>query len=150
MHSRGEPGRGEEPSLGELVTSLAGRLRSAWRDGLAPFGLSPHQGRALLVVALQPGLRPSDLASRLRIAPRSATEVVDGLVEAGLLSRTPDPKDRRAVRLELTRQGQARVRAIRSSREEAADTLFEGLSDRDRNQLRRILGRLADGRDGDG
>ena len=132
--------------------SCAGRpsWRSAWRDGLAPFGLSPHQGRALLVVALQPGLRPSDLASRLRIAPRSATEVVDGLVEAGLLSRTPDPKDRRAVRLELTRQGQARVRAIRSSREEAADTLFEGLSDRDRNQLRRILGRLADGRDGDG
>src|SRR6478672_3884754 len=89
--------------------AVAGRLRSAWRDGLAPWGLSPHQGRALLVVALTPGLRPTDLASRLRISPRSVTEVVDGLVEAGLLERTPDPRDRRAVSLDLTAEGQAQV-----------------------------------------
>ena len=75
-----EPAEEAEPTLAELVTALAGRLRSAWRDGLAPYGLSPHQGRALLVVALNPGLRPTDLATRLRIAPRSVTEVVDTVV----------------------------------------------------------------------
>ena len=135
-----------EPTLAELVTAVAGRLRSAWRDWLAPWGLSPHQGRALLVVALTPGLRPTDLASRLRISPRSVTEVVDGLVQAGLLERTPDPRDRRAVSLDLTAEGHAQVRAIQQSREQVAGTLFDTLSARDREQLQRILGSLvADG-----
>ena len=131
-----------EPTLAELVTAVAGRLRSAWRDGLAPYGLSPHQGRALLVVALAPGLRPTDLAARLRIAPRSVTEVVDGLVDAGLLERTPDPQDRRAVLLTLTAQGHDQVSAIQASRQAVAGTLFDALSDADRDQLRRILTRL--------
>jgi DNA-binding MarR family transcriptional regulator len=131
-----------EPTLAELVTAVAGRLRSAWRDGLAPYGLSPHQGRALLVVALAPGLRPTDLAARLRIAPRSVTEVVDGLVDAGLLERTPDPQDRRAVLLTLTTQGHDQVSAIQASRQAVAGTLFDALSDADREQLRRILTRL--------
>ena len=137
-----EPDEPGEPTLAELVTALAGRLRSAWRDGLAPYGLSPHQGRALLVVALNPRLRPTDLATRLRIAPRSVTEVVDGLVAAGLLERTPDPEDRRAVLLDLTEQGHQQVRAIQASREQVAGTLFDTISPRDRDQLRRILGAL--------
>jgi DNA-binding MarR family transcriptional regulator len=121
---------------------------SAWRDGLAPWGLSPHQGRALLVVALVPGLRPTDLASRLRISPRSVTELVDGLVQAGLLERTPDPHDRRAVSLDLTAEGHAQVRAIQESREQVADALFDGLTSHDPEQLQRILASLvADGED---
>ncbi len=131
-----------EPTLAELVTAVAGRLRSAWREGLAPYGLSPHQGRALLVVALAPHLRPTDLAARLRIAPRSVTEVVDGLVDAGLLERTPDPQDRRAVLLSLTGQGHDLVTAIQASRQQVAGTLFDSLSAADRKQLRRILTRL--------
>lgn len=139
-----------EPTLAELVTAVAGRLRSAWREGLAPYGLSPHQGRALLVVALAPGLRPTDLAARLRIAPRSVTEVVDGLVDAGLLERTPDPQDRRAVLLSLTAQGHDLVAAIRASRQQVAGTLFDSLSAADREQLRRILTRLVPEREGPG
>jgi DNA-binding MarR family transcriptional regulator len=136
-----------EPTLAELLTAAAGRLRGAWREGLAPYGLSPHQGRALLVVALSPGLRPTDLASRLRIAPRSVTEVVDGLVDAGLLERTPDPQDRRSVSLDLTDDGRAQVAAIQASREVVAGTLFDTLSARDREQLRRLLTTLVDNRD---
>jgi DNA-binding MarR family transcriptional regulator len=98
-------------------------------------------------VALTPGLRPTDLAARLRIAPRSVTEVVDGLADAGLVERTPDPTDRRAVTLDLTSEGRAQVSAIRASREAVAGTLFDTLSPRDRDQLRRILGVLVE--DGD-
>jgi DNA-binding MarR family transcriptional regulator len=133
---------GGDPTLGELVTTVATRLRAAWREGLAPWGLSPHQGRALLVVAIRPGLRPTDLATRLDIAPRSATEVVDGLVDAGLLVRTPSPHDRRALTLDLTLEGRERVRALKASRAEAADTFFDVLSAQDRKQLSRHLSAL--------
>ncbi len=141
MHSR-NPGD-QEPSLADLVTAAARRLRRVWRDGLAPWDLSPHQGRALLVVALRPGLRLSDLADRLRIAPRSATEVVDGLVERGLVTRLPDPSDRRAVLVELTAAGHRTVADIHQSQADAADETFGSLSDRDRTDLRRILGGIA-------
>jgi DNA-binding MarR family transcriptional regulator len=76
------------------------------------------------------------------------TEVVDGLVQAGLLERTPDPRDRRAVSLDLTAEGHAQVRAIQESREQVADTLFDTLTSHDREQLQRILSSLvADGED---
>src|ERR687894_1771262 len=70
--------------------------RRRWRDALAPWDLSPHQARALAVVCAGDGVRLSDLAESLRIAPRSATEVADGLQERGLVERGPDPGDRRA------------------------------------------------------
>src|SRR5699024_10014861 len=50
-------------------------------------------------------LRLSDLARRLRIAPRSATEVVDALCERGLVEREPSSTDRRATSLVLTAKG---------------------------------------------
>ncbi|MDD0859754.1 MarR family transcriptional regulator [Arthrobacter alpinus] len=40
-------------------------------------------------------VRLKDLAERLRIAPRSATEVVDQLEAKGLVRREADPSDRR-------------------------------------------------------
>ena len=144
MHSRtpGDPTSADEPSLADLVTATARRLRRVWRDGLAPWDLSPHQGRALLVVAQRPGLRLTDLAERLRVAPRSVTEVVDGLVARGLVSRVPDPGDRRAVLVDLTTAGRRTVADIRHSQAEAAEQTFGGLSERDRAHLRRILGRV--------
>lgn len=128
--------------MAELVTALAGRLRSAWRDGLAPWGLSPHQGRALLVIALREDLRPGELASRLRISPRSVTEVVDSLVDAGLVERRPDPKDRRATTLHLTGEGSRLVDEVQASRSQVADQLFDTLSERDRAQFYRTLRKL--------
>jgi DNA-binding MarR family transcriptional regulator len=147
VHSRTpgspDPTSGDDPSLADLVTATARRLRRVWRDGLAPWDLSPHQGRALLVVAQRPGLRLTDLAEHLRVAPRSVTEVVDGLVERGLLTRLPDPGDRRAVLVELTASGHRTVADIRRSQAEAAEQTFGSLSDRDRAHLRRILGSVA-------
>ena len=71
----------------------AGRaqLRRRWRDVLAPWDLSPHQARALGVVARRDGVRLTDLAEALHIAPRSATEVADGLQSVASSSARPIP-----------------------------------------------------------
>ena len=95
---------GDEPTgeLGELLMRVARAQRRRWREALAPWDLSPHQARALRVISEHDGVRLSDLAEALHIAPRSATEVADGLQQRGLVERTPDPGDRRAVLLRLT------------------------------------------------
>ena len=90
------------------------------------------------------GVRLSDLAEALHIAPRSATEVADGLQQRGLVERTPDPGDRRAVILRLTAEGGGC--ATRSGRARAADNeeLLSRLSADDRATLARLLGALLD------
>ena len=92
----------ESGELSELLMHAARAQRRRWRELLEPWDLSPHQVRALRVVGDADGTRVSALAEALRIAPRSATEVADGLEERGLVERAADPADRRAVLLRLT------------------------------------------------
>lgn len=136
----------DEPTgeLGELLMRVARTQRRRWRESLAPWDLSPHQARALRVVCEREGVRLSDLADALHIAPRSATEVADGLQERGLVERAPDPGDRRAVLLRPTGEGR-RVRA-EVGRARAADNeaLFSRLSPEDRDTLARLLTALLD------
>jgi DNA-binding MarR family transcriptional regulator len=130
--------------LGDLLMRSARTLRRRWRDVLAPWELSPHQARALGVVGRRDGVRLTDLAEALHIAPRSATEVVDGLQERGLVERTPDPGDRRAVILRPTAEGR-RIRAeIDAARTADSAELFARLPAADRAELARILRSLAD------
>ena len=130
--------------VGELLMRVARTQRRRWREALAPWDLSPHHARALRVVVERDGVRLSDLAESLHIAPRSATEVADGLQARGLVERTPDPADRRAVILRPTAEGR-RVRA-EVGRVRAADNeeLLSRLSAADRATLARLLGALLD------
>jgi DNA-binding MarR family transcriptional regulator len=130
--------------LDDLLMRAARTLRRRWRSVLAPWDLSPHQARALGVVGRRDGVRLSDLADALHIAPRSATEVADGLQERGLVDRTPDPGDRRAVILRPTDEGR-RIRAeIDAARSADAAVLFARLPAADRTELARLLRTLAD------
>jgi len=84
-------------------------------------------------------LRLSDLAERLRIVPRSTTEVVDALEAAGLAERRPDPADRRATLVALTARGTEVAEAARTARAAGAARFFATLSPADRADLARIL-----------
>ena len=53
----------------------------------------------------QGGIRLTDLAARAQMTPQSMAELVDDLVEAGLLERGPDPTDRRAKLIVFTERG---------------------------------------------
>ena len=134
----------DDRTLGDLLMRVARTQRRRWREALAPWDLSPHQARALWVVCENDGVRLSDLAEALRIAPRSATEVADGLQERGLLERTPDPGDRRAVILRPTDEGRRIRGEIDAARAADSTELFARLSPADRDALARILRTLAD------
>ena len=131
-------------ALGELLVRAARGQRRRWRDTLAPWDLSPHHARALRVVGERDGVRPSDLAGALHIAPRSATEVADALQARGLVERTPDPTDRRAVVLTPTAEGRRVQQEIAAARAADNRDLFARLDADDRATLARILRTLAE------
>lgn len=129
-----------EPDTGDLVMALARRVRRAWAEALAEWHVTPSQSRALRVLAGSPdGMRPSVLAEELRIAPRSATEVVDALEERGWVQRAADPTDRRATTLTLTEDGRDLVGRIHDVRRAASEEVLDVLPDAQRRTLHEIL-----------
>lgn len=79
----------DDESLAETFRAVAARLRRQTREALEPWAVTPSQSRALGVLARLGEARPGTLAEHLRIAPRSATEVIDDLQDRG--SSRADP-----------------------------------------------------------
>jgi DNA-binding MarR family transcriptional regulator len=80
---------------------------SAW-EGLPKDPTLP-QVRAMLALHVLGSCRLKTLARRLDISDPAASEMVERLVEMGLVSREQDPTDRRQVVLSLTEEAANRV-----------------------------------------
>ena len=129
-----------EHSTGDLVMALARRVRREHMESLATWDVTPSQARALRVLSSDDeGMRPSALADELRIAPRSATDVVDALETRGWVSRAADPTDRRATVLSLTRDGRELVERIEGVRRLASERVLDVLTEAQRRTLHEIL-----------
>jgi DNA-binding MarR family transcriptional regulator len=129
--------------LGDAFGAVARRLRAASMASLSAWDVTPSQMRAIRnLTAHEGGVRSSELAHLLRIAPRSATEVIDALEAKDLVQRSPDPTDRRATLVTLTPRGIELTDEVRRARGLESERLFERLSTTDRAHLSRILRQL--------
>jgi DNA-binding MarR family transcriptional regulator len=134
---------GKQESLSDSFRAVSRRLRIQSQKALAPWDVTPGQARALGVLSRHGPVRLGTLSEHLRIAPRSATEVADGLEARGLVERTADPSDRRAVLLRATPAGRRVRDEVNAARAADARALFGRLPAVDRATLARILRELA-------
>jgi len=126
--------------LADRIQRTSRRLRRAHIGTLAPFGLTPAQERALLMITRAGApIRMGTLAERMDIVPRSVTTLVDALEESGLVRRTVDPENRRSILLSLTESGVAAQENMARARAAAADEIFGPLSPEQRTELARLL-----------
>jgi DNA-binding MarR family transcriptional regulator len=90
----------------------------------------------------------SDLASAERMRPQSMAQTVRDLEDAELVSRRPDPDDRRRALVELTEAGTHALRTSRARREGwLTETLARDFDEHERELLRAavaLLQRIAD------
>lgn len=108
----------EGATPGFLVWRLSMKWRVAVDRAVAPLGLTHAQYSlvASLYGMQRGGERPSQrrLADRTGLEPLYVSKLARSLESAGLLERTRDPRDPRAVQLALTEEGRARtLRAIK-------------------------------------
>ena len=134
-----------DDATSDLLMGVARSMRRAFGAALEQYDVTPSQVRALRMAALgdEPP-RLSVLAERLRIAPRSATEVVDALEARGLVERRPDPADRRAALVTATEEGRRLTEVLSEARRAATEEYLAVLSAEDRAELDRILRLLAE------
>src|SRR5690349_16547364 len=133
---------GTDEPLVETFWALSRRLRAMAQEALAEWDVTPSQARALAVLRRGGPLRLGALAERLRIAPRSATEVVDELAARALVERRPDPVDHRATLVALTAHGEEVATASLTARKTGASSLFSRLPPPDQEELARLLASL--------
>ena len=100
--------RGMLRAHADLVRCLDAELREAHE-------LSSHEYEVLLILDNAPEgrLRMSDLAAAVVLTQSGLTRLVDRLVLAGAVERTPSETDRRGLNAELTAAGRARLEEAR-------------------------------------
>ncbi len=130
--------------LAELIMRVGRQVRRANADELAGTPLNPHQARALRLVARLEPVRMADLAERLHVAPRSATDVVEVLDAGGWVERSPDPTDGRSRVVRLTETGRGLVAEVDAARARAADRVLGPLAPADRAAVASGLRVVAD------
>ena len=79
-----------------------------------------------------------ELADDLLTTPRNMTGLVDHLERDGLVTRVPDPQDRRSVHARLTDAGRARIEGIWQEGLEHQFEIVAGMSKDDLAQLRHL------------
>ncbi len=82
------------------------------RDRICCYELTLSQANALDAIARHGPLSMNDLSGRMLLDKSTTSRVVDSLVRKGLVVREPDPDDRRALRLECTKEGLSTHRSI--------------------------------------
>jgi len=147
-----EQWRRERPDLDVAALALLGRLFRVAE--LAGTELArPLRARGLdngwfdLIAALRRAgppyeLHPTELMATTLLSSGGMTKRIDRLVDAGLVERRPDPRDRRATLVRLTRRGKRTADAALEIHVAGEESLLGALSQAERRTLDVLLRKL--------
>lgn len=124
------------------VTRLARHLDIARREAFADHDIESGEFDVLSTLRRSGEpfeLTPSQLLQHTLVTSGTMTNRIDRLVEKGLVSREPDPRDGRGVLVRLTQRGQVRVDAALTELLDRERELLRGLSDDQRKQMGDML-----------
>jgi DNA-binding MarR family transcriptional regulator len=124
---------------GQSYMELHHLLHRMVDQAMCSAGLSLARAKVLMRLDSHGPMNQATLAGLLGFAPRSVTETVDVLERDGLVTRTPDPHDRRARIVSLTASGQEALEAAMSVRSNTMDQIFGVLTPTERAQLVALL-----------
>ncbi len=129
--------------LGAQFARITRRLIDAERPLLAEHGLSMWSYIALSDLVRRPARTQLALAQAIGHDKTRLIGLLDDLERQGLVTRTPDPADRRARIVDVTPDGRRRHADARASIRSMEEELLGDLSAAQRADLRRTLSRLA-------
>ncbi|MFF7214799.1 MarR family winged helix-turn-helix transcriptional regulator [Streptomyces sp. NPDC008238] len=136
----------ESATPGFLVWRLSMKWRVAVDRAVAPLGLTHAQYAVMasLYGMSRSGLRPSQrrLADHTGLEPLYVSKLARALETAGLVTRTRDPRDPRAMQLSLTEQGREVTRRAVDVVQGLLDRLLEPLGGQDGPRTRQLIHEL--------
>lgn len=123
------------------VEKIQRYLQAAVRTSLGEAGLTKEEWKVLM--ALHDSVRSHGwLCQDLDVSTGAMTNRLDKLERRGLVRRGPDPQDRRGVLLELTGDGQARLKEYIDAGSGRERELLNDLTLTEKQELNRLLSKL--------
>lgn len=108
-------------------------------ERMAVYGLRPVDFSVLSLITHNPGITSRQLCATLNILPPNLVGMINGLAKRGLIDRQPHPRDRRAVGLHLTAEGEAVMRQAEATASELENQATARLTAHERQTLIRLL-----------
>ena len=110
---------------------------------LTPLGLRPVLVAMLCVIRANPGIIQMGLGSELGIQRANLVPLINELTSRNLVVRCADPRDRRALTLQLTGEGEALLDEAAALIGDHEERMLARLSSGERNKLLELLEKIA-------
>lgn len=133
-----------EESLAYLLGQPFGLMNEAMDSALESTGLTHAQWVPLLKLHLGEASTVGDLGRKSQINAGAMTRMLDRLETKDLVQRVRCGKDRRIVRIELTRAGRDTAKEIPAALSKCMNALLAGFTLDEWRQLQRLLKRVID------
>ncbi len=135
-------GTAEDPGPLLAVLGFAfWRMKSAFEREV---GVSAGTWFTLALLARKDGISQGQLSQEFEVDPSRVTLLAKKLEGEGLLRRERDPEDHRVVRMYLTEKGRGEIEGLSGRRESFDRRISAVLSPEELEELRRVLGVLAE------
>lgn len=118
-------------------------LRKVQDESLAQFGMTSAQMEVLAPVYFSDGIEHRKLVEWLGVTSPTLTNIVDGLVQRGLIERRSSREDARVKQFYITEQGEALFQKVGEGREEFFQRFTTGFSEEELELFASFLKRLA-------
>lgn len=130
-------------SIGFLMSWNGQRAAFDFAAALEPLELRPPHYGVMTLIDAHPGATQQKLVTGSLIDASSMVAVIDELEQGGLAERRSHPSDRRKHAVHLTAKGERTLTRAREVADRYAEELLEPLDATEREDLKRLLRKLA-------
>jgi len=127
---------------GFLLSRVGAAIRAGFQEVLARWDLRPLQYLILLILDAGGGVSQQELCMAAGIDSGNMVELLDGLESLEYAARARDPGDRRRHVVTITQRGRSALAQLRPAVDEYTNGFLSPLSEVERQQLTRSLGKL--------
>lgn len=139
--------RNPDRTAEDILLALRRIMRSmdiASRQLISEHGLTTPQLICAQTLVEQGPLTTGMLARAISLSPATVTGILDRMERRGLITRERRPEDKRRVLVDVTAAGRAAAEAAPSFLAKRLAQSLEGLPERDRAEIQRVILYLAD------
>ena len=133
-----------EIPLGAMISIIDRTHFVILNERLRPFGISAGQFPVIISLIKKQNVMQDTLARHFHIDKGAVARAVIKLVNAGYVRRIPDPDNRRAVRLFLTKKGEQIAPEIEKIDREWEEMMYSSLTKEDRLLFSLLIRRITD------
>ena len=130
--------------LGFLMHDVSRLRRKVFDEVMKPEGITRSQWWVMAYLSRHDGMVQTQLAELLDVGKASLGALLDRLEATDFIERRPEPTDRRAKRVYLTRTSMQLLEKLQAAEAAFNTRILDGISDKDRRELLRLLALIKD------